>query len=68
MMPDWGMPKTTSDQGAARVGRPLRRQTPKTPGFKTMTSEIISLAAQFQLWINQLVARHLAAEAAKIVR
>ncbi len=33
-----------------------------------MTTEIITLAAQFQLWVNQLVARRLEAEAAKFVR
>jgi hypothetical protein len=33
-----------------------------------MTVEILNLAAQFQLWVNQLVARHLEAEAAKFVR
>jgi hypothetical protein len=57
-------PKTTSDQGAARVDRPVQ----KTPGFTTMTSELLYFAGQFQLWVNQLVARHLEAEAAKFVR
>ena len=33
-----------------------------------MTTEILSLAAQFQLWVNQLVARHLEAEATRFVR
>ena len=33
-----------------------------------MTTEILGLAAQFQLWVNQLVARHLEAEAARFVR
>jgi hypothetical protein len=33
-----------------------------------MTSEILYLAGQFQLWVNQLVARHLEAEATKFVR
>ncbi len=33
-----------------------------------MTVEILNLAAQFQLWVNRLVARHLEAEAAKFVR
>jgi hypothetical protein len=33
-----------------------------------MTTEILTLAAQFQLWVNQLVARHLEAEAGKFVR
>jgi hypothetical protein len=33
-----------------------------------MTSEILFLAAQFQNWVNQLVARHLEAEAAKFAR
>jgi hypothetical protein len=33
-----------------------------------MTSELLYLAGQFQLWVNQLVARHLEAEAAKFVR
>lgn len=33
-----------------------------------MTTEMISFAVQFQLWVNQLVARHLEAEAAKFVR
>jgi hypothetical protein len=33
-----------------------------------MTTEILSFAAQFQLWVNQLVARHLEAEAARFVR
>ena len=30
-----------------------------------MTTEIISLAVQFQLWVNQLVARRLEAEASQ---
>jgi hypothetical protein len=47
-----------------RNGRQLR----KTLGFATMTSEILHLAGQFQLWVNRLVARHLEAEAAKFVR
>ena len=67
-MPEWGMPKTKSDEGAAWVGRPVRRQTPKTQRLTTMTTEILSLAAHFQLWVNQLVARHLEAEATKFVR
>ena len=33
-----------------------------------MTTEILSLAARFQLWVNQLVARHLEAEAARFAR
>lgn len=33
-----------------------------------MTSEILYLAAQFQRWVNQQVARRLEAEAAKFVR
>jgi hypothetical protein len=33
-----------------------------------MTSEIIYLAARFQRWVNQAVARHLEAEAAKFAR
>jgi len=33
-----------------------------------MTSELLYLAGQFQLWVNRLVARHLEAEAAKFVR
>jgi hypothetical protein len=68
MMPERGMPKTTSDEGAAWVGRPVRRRTPKTAESTTMTTEILSLAAHLQLWVNQLVARHLEAEAAKFIR
>ena len=67
-MPERGMPKTKSDEGAVWVGRPVRRQTPKTQRLMTMTTEILSLAAHFQLWVNQLVARHLEAEATKFVR
>jgi hypothetical protein len=33
-----------------------------------MTSELLHLAGEFQRWVNQLVARHLEAEAAKFVR
>jgi len=33
-----------------------------------MTAEIFGLAAQFQLWVNRLVARHLEAEASKYAR
>jgi hypothetical protein len=33
-----------------------------------MTTEILHLAAQFQVWINQLVARHLEAQAGKFAR
>jgi len=33
-----------------------------------MTSEILYLAAQFQRWVNQQVARHLEAEASKFAR
>jgi len=40
----------------------------KLKGLSTMTTEILSLAAQFQLWVNQLVARHLEAEATRFVR
>jgi hypothetical protein len=61
-------PRKTSDQGAARVDRPVQAATPKTQGLTTMTSELLYLAGQFQLWVNQLVARHLEAEAAKFVR
>jgi hypothetical protein len=61
-------PRTTSDQGAARVDRPVQAATPKTQGLTTMTSELLYFAGQFQLWVNQLVARHLEAEAAKFVR
>ena len=68
MMPERGMPKTTSDEGATRVGRPLEAANPENSRITTMTTEIISLAAQFQLWVNQLVARHLEAEATKFVR
>jgi len=68
MMPEWGMPKTTSDEGAAWVDQPLKEATSKTEGLKTMTAEILYLAARFQLWVNQLVARHLEAEAGKFAR
>lgn len=33
-----------------------------------MTTEILSLAAQFHFWVNRLVARRLEAEAAKFIR
>ena len=33
-----------------------------------MTAEIIFLTAQFQHWLNERVARHLAAQAAKLNR
>jgi hypothetical protein len=33
-----------------------------------MTAEILFLTAQFQHWINERVARHLAAQAAKLNR
>jgi hypothetical protein len=60
------------EQQATRAPRGLtgryRRQPRKTLGFTTMTSELLYLAGQFQLWVNQLVARHLEAEAAKFVR
>jgi hypothetical protein len=39
-----------------------------TEGPTIMTSEILYLAAQFQRWVNQQVARHLEAEAAKFAR
>jgi hypothetical protein len=61
-------PRTTSDQGATRVDRPVQAATPKTQGLTTMTSELLYFAGQFQRWVNQLVARHLEAEAAKFVR
>jgi hypothetical protein len=35
---------------------------------KTMTIEIVYLAAQLQRWLNQRVARHLEAQAAKFNR
>jgi len=35
---------------------------------KTMTIEIFYLAAQIQRWLNQRVARHLEAQAAKFTR
>jgi hypothetical protein len=62
------MPKTTSDEGAAQVDQPPKEATSKTEGPTTMTTEILGLAAQFQLWVNQLVARHLEAEATRFVR
>jgi hypothetical protein len=33
-----------------------------------MTAEILFLTAQFQHWLNERVARHLAAQAAKLSR
>ncbi len=33
-----------------------------------MTTEILHLAAQFQVWINRVVARHLEAKAGKLAR
>jgi hypothetical protein len=33
-----------------------------------MTAEILFLTAQFQHWLNERVARHLAAQAAKLGR
>jgi hypothetical protein len=33
-----------------------------------MTAEILFLTAQFQHWLNERVARHLAAQAAKLNR
>jgi hypothetical protein len=33
-----------------------------------MTIEILALTAQIKLWLNQQVARHLAAQAAKLTR
>jgi len=50
------------------IDRPYGRQPPKTEGLATMTSEIIYLTARFQRWVNQLVARHLEAEATKFAR
>ena len=35
---------------------------------KTMTIEIFYLAAQIERWLNQRVARHLEAQAAKLTR
>ena len=62
------MPKTTSDEGAA-LGRPANEAANlENSRITTMTTEIFGLAAQFQLWVNQLVARHLEAEATKFVR
>jgi hypothetical protein len=66
-MPVRGMPKTTSDEGAAQVDQPPKEATSKTQGLTTMT-DIFGLAAQFQLWVNQLVARRLEAEASKYAR
>ncbi|MBI5323531.1 hypothetical protein [Bradyrhizobium sp.] len=61
-------PRPTSDQGAARVDRPTRPATSKTQGLITMTTEILGLAVQFQLWVNRLVARRLEAQATKFIR
>lgn len=33
-----------------------------------MTTEILGLAVQFQLWVNRLVARRLEAQATKFIR
>jgi len=33
-----------------------------------MTTEVLHLATQFQVWVNRLVARHLEAQAAKFAR
>lgn len=38
------------------------------PETTTMTIEILHLTEQIQRWLNQQVARHLAAQAAKLAR
>jgi hypothetical protein len=68
MVPMRAMPRKTRDAGATRVDRPQAAATPRTQGFATMATEILHLAAQFQVWVNQLVARHLEAQAAKFAR
>jgi hypothetical protein len=62
------MPKIISDEGAMWVDRPLEAAIPRTLRTKTMTTGILHFGARFQLWVNQLVARHLEAEAAKFAR
>jgi hypothetical protein len=50
------------------VDWPLEAAIPRTLRTTTMTTGILHLGARFQLWVNQLVARHLEAEAAKFAR
>ena len=68
-MPEWGMPKTKSDEGR-RAGRPAveAADLENSKGLKTMTTGILNLGTRYQLWVNQLVARRLEAEAAKFAR
>ena len=37
-------------------------------GLETMTTGFLYLSGRFQLWVNQLVARHLEAKAGKFAR
>jgi len=49
--------------------RPDRRPVSQDPGVKrtsAMTVEILYLTAQLQRWLNERIARHLAAQAAKL--
>ena len=47
----------------------LRGRKPPDPGLKrtsAMTVEILYLTTQIQRWLNERIARHLAAQAAKL--
>jgi hypothetical protein len=54
-----------ADEGVVRTWRPGGHK----PGLEEdhpMTIEILYLTAQLQRWINERIARHLAAQAAKL--
>jgi len=53
--------------GVSRARRPFERRA-NLRRTKTMTIEIFYLAAQIERWLNQRVARHLEAQAAKLTR